>query len=101
MDRRNFIKTGIAAGLLAGTANLKPSALHGFFSDSAPADAPFDLVAIKGGEPDAMFLKALDAMGGMKRFVKKNQKVVVKPNIGWDVVPEKAANTNPPPDAST
>ncbi|HPO56938.1 MAG: DUF362 domain-containing protein [Ignavibacteriaceae bacterium] len=95
MDRRNFIKTGIAAGLLAGTANLQPSALHGFFSDSAPADAPFDLVAIKGGEPDAMFLKALDAMGGMKRFVKKNQKVVVKPNIGWDVVPEKAANTNP------
>jgi len=95
MDRRNFIKTGIAAGLLAGTANLQPSALYGFFSDSAPADAPFDLVAIKGGEPDAMFLKALDAMGGMKRFVKKNQKVVVKPNIGWDVVPEKAANTNP------
>ena len=34
-------------------------------------------------------------MGGMKRFVKKGQKVVVKPNIGWDKTPEYAANTNP------
>lgn len=25
----------------------------------------------------------------------KNQKVVIKPNIGWDTIPERAANTNP------
>jgi uncharacterized protein (DUF362 family) len=31
----------------------------------------------------------------MKSFVKPNQTVVVKPNIGWDVTPERAANTNP------
>jgi len=31
----------------------------------------------------------------MKAFVKKGQKVVVKPNIGWDVTPELAGNTNP------
>jgi uncharacterized protein (DUF362 family) len=27
--------------------------------------------------------------------VKKGQKVVIKPNIGWDVAPERAGNTNP------
>jgi len=56
---------------------------------------PYDLVAIKGGEPDAMFTKGIEALGGIGKFVKKGQKVVVKPNIGWDVTPELAGNTNP------
>ena len=42
-----------------------------------------------------MFDKAIESMGGMKQFVKKGQTVVVKPNIGWDVPPERAGNTNP------
>jgi len=54
-----------------------------------------DLAAISGGEPEVMFRAAIDAMGGMKRFVKGNQKVLVKPNIGWDAPPERAANTHP------
>ena len=31
----------------------------------------------------------------MESFVSKGQKVLVKPNIGWDVAPELAGNTNP------
>jgi len=42
-----------------------------------------------------MFDTAIEALGGMKKFVTSGQKVVVKPNIGWDVPPERAANTNP------
>lgn len=42
-----------------------------------------------------MYKKGIAALGGMKAFVKKGQKVVVKPNIGWDKKPEFAANTNP------
>jgi len=38
---------------------------------------------------------AMNAIGGMGKFVKKNQTVVVKPNIGWDRTPDRAANTNP------
>ncbi|MEW6413201.1 MAG: DUF362 domain-containing protein [Candidatus Zixiibacteriota bacterium] len=38
---------------------------------------------------------SLDAIGGIKRFVKSGEKVTVKPNIGWDRAPEQAANTNP------
>ena len=54
-----------------------------------------DLVAVMGGEPEEMFRRAISELGGMKQFVKPGQKVVVKPNIGWDKVPELAGNTNP------
>jgi len=54
-----------------------------------------DLVAVMGGEPVAMFRKAIAEMGGMGHFVKKGQKVCVKPNIGWDKTPEMGGNTNP------
>ena len=55
----------------------------------------YDLIAVKGGNPAAMLDKGIAAMGGMSALVKKNQTVVIKPNIGWDAVPEKGANTNP------
>jgi uncharacterized protein (DUF362 family) len=42
-----------------------------------------------------MFQKAIEALGGIGKFVKKGQKVVVKPNIGWDKPPKIPANTNP------
>jgi uncharacterized protein (DUF362 family) len=58
-------------------------------------DDPFDLVAIKGSDPALMFDKGIESLGGMKSFVNQGQKVVVKPNIGWDATPERAANTNP------
>lgn len=39
--------------------------------------------------------KALEAVGGVRRFVKPGSVVWVKPNIAWDRKPELAANTNP------
>jgi len=54
-----------------------------------------DLVAADGIDPYAITVKAVEAMGGMGRFVKKNSVVLIKPNIGWDRSPEQAGNTNP------
>lgn len=48
-----------------------------------------------GGEPAVMLDKALEALGGIGKYIKKGQKVVIKPNIGWDRTPELAGNTNP------
>jgi uncharacterized protein (DUF362 family) len=45
--------------------------------------------------PEVLVKRALDAMGGMKRFIGRGDVVVVKPNIGWDRMPIHAANTNP------
>lgn len=61
----------------------------------ASGDMPYDLVAVKNGEPDELFDAAIEALGGIRRFVRPNQTVGVKPNIAWDVEPERAANTNP------
>ncbi|MEA4868185.1 MAG: DUF362 domain-containing protein [Bacteroidia bacterium] len=92
MERRNFIKSALLGGL-AGAASLRGNGLLGATSMSVSQDN--DLVAVMGGEPAQMYKKAIEAMGGMSRFVKKGQKIVVKPNIGWDKSPELAANTNP------
>ncbi|MCL1833980.1 MAG: DUF362 domain-containing protein, partial [Leptospirales bacterium] len=63
----------------------------------AQADAnSFDMIALQGGKgPDELFKKGMEYLGGMKNFVKKGQKVLVKPNIGWDRSPEYGANTSP------
>jgi uncharacterized protein (DUF362 family) len=47
------------------------------------------------GEPRALVQKALENLGGMRRFVARQDVVVIKPNIAWDRTPEQAANTNP------
>lgn len=95
MKRRDFIFKGLGAGILAGSG----ISLHGFSrimgNPMAPANGDYDLVAIKGSDPVAMFDKGIESMGGMQAFVKPGQTVVVKPNIGWDAIPERAANTNP------
>ena len=45
--------------------------------------------------PEQLVQRAVDALGGMKKFVSRGDVVVVKPNIGWDRMPIHAANTNP------
>lgn len=105
MDRRDFFKKTILAGVAAGAA-MTLGDLSKVIAGKIPApdpnpehgtldQGPFDLVAVKDGEPAQMFDKAIEALGGMKKFIKKNQTVVVKPNIGWDTSPERGADTNP------
>jgi uncharacterized protein (DUF362 family) len=94
MERRDFIiKSTLAAMALGTSVNL--GKFSDLFANNSTAGKAYDLVAIKGGEPDVMFDKGIASLGGMTNFVKKGQKVVIKPNIGWDVVPENGANTNP------
>jgi uncharacterized protein (DUF362 family) len=93
MRRRDFLKTSVGAGMAAGAA----FSLGGYNKlwTSIPSVGKYDLVAVMGGNPDAMFDLGIQELGGMGTFVKKGQKVLIKPNIGWDVIPELAANTNP------
>jgi uncharacterized protein (DUF362 family) len=92
-DRREFIKKSMSMGLAVGGSLLlgKPSLL---WSKSEISNMP-DLVMVNNGEPDALFNKAIQAMGGMQQFVKRGQSVVVKPNIAWAQKPEIGATTNP------
>lgn len=94
MDRREFIKKTLSLGAAAVGYALLPETVGKLIAGEQAVGVP-DIVAIKGGEAAEMFEAGIKAIGGMERFVKKGQKVVVKPNIGWDVAPEFAANTNP------
>ncbi len=96
MKRRDFFKTSAILGLSTAVGLSSTNIFPYIYRHLPEAPAlPFDLVAVKNGDPVQMFDKAISAMGGMSAFVKKNQSVLIKPNIGWDVTPEKAANTNP------
>jgi uncharacterized protein (DUF362 family) len=92
MNRKEFLKTLGVAGTAAAVGNF--DALDVFAQNNDKTGTP-DLVAVMGGEPDVMFRKAIEELGGIGNFVKKGQKIVVKPNIGWDKTPEMAADTNP------
>ncbi len=91
--RREFLKKSLTTGLAVG-GSLFLGRPENLLAKTAATGAP-DLVAVKNGAPDAMFNQAIGMMGGMKKFVKKGQTVVVKPNIGWAKAPEIGANTNP------
>lgn len=94
MKRREFIRNGIGASFMAGAVYAFSPYKKAFSTPLLPSEN-YDLVALRGGEPDIMFDRGIEELGGMRKFVKSGQTVVVKPNIGWDAVPERAANTNP------
>lgn len=83
ITRRNFIKTTLS-GMAIGMMDV-----------SIPyAQEEYDLVVISG-EPAMATEKAIELMGGISRFVKKGQRVVLKPNMSFARTPEVGANTHP------
>ncbi len=53
------------------------------------------LVAVRGGSYEERLDRALHELGGITSWIPKGARVLVKPNIGWGVPPEGAANTHP------
>ena len=92
INRRNFFKQGAIAGATIIGSGM-PGAARQLFAQSAEAIP--DLVAVRNGEPAAMFDEGIKALGGMTKFISKGQTVVVKPNIGWNREASTGANTNP------
>lgn len=88
MDRRTFIKT-VTTGVI-GAQFIDPTDLF-----ANPATGSSVMSVVTGSDPAAITTAAVDAIGGMSKFVSKGDVVVVKPNIGWDRTPEQAANTDP------
>ena len=84
MQRRDFFKYA-GAGLAFSTGLLA--------ADSVKATSR--LAVCRNGSPADLVRKAVDALGGMSKFVQKGQTVLLKPNIGWDRSPQQAANTHP------
>src|SRR5271167_397594 len=109
MDRRQAMLrllrlAGIGAGTAAAAAWLTGRSerpvdelvVSAKRSHTVPAsrDLP-QLAVITGGEPEQLVRRALQELGGIRRFISRSDVVIVKPNIAWDRTPEQAANTNP------
>jgi len=84
LSRRQFILT-TAAGVAVGLTGY-PS----FLRAAEEVD-----IAVISGEPAAATRKAMEALGGIARFVKKGQRVVIKPNMSFARTPDFAATTHP------
>jgi hypothetical protein len=82
-------QTGSASA--SGKPQIRDYRLH----DPSPAELPELVVAKRDTDPAALVRKAVEGLGGMRRFISRGDIVVVKPNIGWDRTPIHAANTNP------
>lgn len=91
MDRRQFLKyAAVTGGAMALGENMLSLA-------SPEASERSDLVVAQGQgkSPASITMTAVNEFGGMKKFISRGDIVVIKPNIGWDRLPEQAANTNP------
>lgn len=116
ITRRKLLLTGVAAAAgIAGTSGAiwtrKKGLWLGRFEEGSSgkagetprvfdfrveqAAAALPVVVATGGSPSALARSALDALGGIGTFIKRGERVLIKPNVGWDRAPEMAANTNP------
>lgn len=92
MTRREFFTQSV--GLLFSASLLKNFRFsRRIYSHSASARS--DLIVAQNGSPEELLTAALNAYGGIKKVVKKGQKVVIKVNISFNMPPEQAATTNP------
>jgi uncharacterized protein (DUF362 family) len=120
LDRRIFLRriaidSSLAAGMIAAGFALKGEGLP-LIDQTVPdpgsglsggrtirtkgAEDPFPLkpsplAVARSDDPAEAARLAMEALGGMERFVSQGDRVLIKPNVGWDRREKFAANTNP------
>ncbi|HAJ78831.1 MAG TPA: hypothetical protein DCO75_03590 [Fibrobacteres bacterium] len=85
--RRDFIKSTMAC-----TAVFAVPTINGNVFSDVPAKS--DVVVGKGRAAD-IIPKLFEKLGGVSRFVKKDGRVLIKPNMGFANPPEWATTTSP------
>ncbi len=92
MDRRNFLKQVSlwSAGIIITPPvfTLTPKLMGSSLIRS-------DIIVAKGHDYPEMVRQVVQSLGSIKSFVQKGDKVVIKPNIGWDRSVDQGANTHP------
>jgi len=83
INRREMLQLLAAAGAAAAAPN---GIQQAFAVPSVVAYQGETIVTVK---------KVVEALGGMKSFVGKGSRVVIKPNLGFAVPPQRASNTSP------
>lgn len=91
ITRREFLRncSGVAAGALSA-----PCILRAIATAAQTSSVP-DILVVKNGSPAAMTRKVIERFGGIHSLVKKDSKVVLKPNMTWALPPTLSGNTHP------
>ncbi len=117
ISRREFIKQGVAVAAMSAAAGylmLAPENYPLSLRDvtglrSQPKEKPFQLPDFRvpkeagvfdigigrNGSVGVKLRKALDAIGGITRYIKPGDVVLIKPNVAFDRPPMLGATTNP------
>jgi uncharacterized protein (DUF362 family) len=100
LTRRQFLLTGAAAAGVAlfgaGCSSQPAQTSNGRREVPAPTGDQAYLAVARGADPAEITKTALTALGGIERFVKSGDDVIIKPNICVNYhPPEYAATTNP------
>jgi len=92
MDRRDFLKQVMlwSAGLTTAIPSFQ------IIPELIAAEKPSPLVSHATGQDYYQLVaQVLEPLGGLGKFVKSGDNVVIKPNMAWDRNPSQAANTHP------
>ncbi len=102
MNRREFLKQAILAGFGAlalsgcrGSGPAGPGPKVGRNRWQAGPVNGVDLVVARRSEAAEAVRSALKPFGGMASFVRRGDRVLIKPNLAWARLPEQGACTSP------
>ncbi|MBW7995755.1 MAG: DUF362 domain-containing protein [Candidatus Glassbacteria bacterium] len=102
LNRKSFLKLlgGSAAAAALGACGGGEGSGGSVAAAGGRSPRPVNVVGaemsvVKGADARAITRRAVEELGGMGVFVSRGDKVMIKPNIGWDRVPAQAATTNP------
>lgn len=95
LSQTALVAAGVGAGALVFHDRRAVEAAAPAIPDWRVAGAGGKTVAARGHDPAANVRRALSGLGGLERFIKKGETVLIKPNVGWDRLPEQAADTDP------
>jgi uncharacterized protein (DUF362 family) len=100
VPRRKFLEIAGGAAVLGGLYGLtfvREDGAARLRVRAGQKPSGTDLVVVEGTPKDygAITERAIDEFGGIEKFVKRGDRVVLSPNMGWMRTPEQAATTHP------
>lgn len=93
LSRRQFLKTTAGIALAAGASPV----LEKFAPNAVASESieKVDLAVVKSKSPEKATVTAIETLGGIDKFVKSGDVVVIKPNIAFPNPPVWGSTTNP------
>jgi uncharacterized protein (DUF362 family) len=90
MNRREFIRKAAECTACAAVGVTIPNLFPGKAEGSQNPD-----IVVANGAPGPAVRAAIDSLGGMQHFVKRGDRVVIKPNMSFPNPPSWATTTHP------